>query len=113
MSDLSPIFNGHRDAMIWPQDNPLRPAGVREHSSCDGPVNRVDATSQRREIDPSPVSYRTRRLFAGSCVLLLVLVAFAVTSRETRANTVQPLASQSTTYGPGIAITPLGNKTRV
>jgi RHS repeat-associated protein len=40
-------------------------------------------------------------MFAGSCVFLLVLVAFAVLPREVGATTAQPLAPPSVTYGSG------------
>jgi RHS repeat-associated protein len=49
----------------------------------------------------SPTAYRTRRLFAGSAVLLMVLVAFAVLPREVSAATAQPSAPSSVTYGSG------------
>src|SRR2546428_5373869 len=49
--------------------------------------------------------YRTRRLFAVSAALVMVLVVFAVIPRDARAGTAQPLAqslaSQSVMYGPG------------
>src|SRR3989442_1941517 len=49
--------------------------------------------------------YRTRRLFAGSAALLLVLVVVAVIPREVRAEAAQPpaqpLPSRPVTYGPG------------
>jgi len=52
-----------------------------------------------------PTSYRAKRLFAGSAAFLLFFVAFAVTAREARAGTAQPLAPslapQSVTFGPG------------
>src|SRR6266566_2391739 len=97
MSDPSATFNGRRDAMRRRPETLGDPESVREASD----QNPVDPTSRRYEIDDRSASYRARRLFAGSCVILLVLVAFAVTSREARASPVQPLAPQSVTYGPG------------
>src|SRR5438093_7864755 len=48
---------------------------------------------------------RTRRLFAVSAALMMVMVVFAVIPRDARAGAAQslaqPLASQSITYGPG------------
>src|SRR3989442_2957911 len=105
MFDLSATFNGRCDAVIWPPETPLRPASVHGDARCDDPGNRVDATSKRYEIDDRSVYYRTRRLFAVSAALVMVLVVFAVIPRDARAGTAQPLAqslaSQSVMYGPG------------
>src|SRR5205809_7770171 len=106
MADLSPAINRTRDAMIWPPWILLRPARGRGDAQCDDPGNRVDATSKRYEIDDRSVYYRTRRLFAVSAALLMVLVVFAVIPRDAQAGAVQlplaqPLGLQSVTYGPG------------
>src|SRR2546425_2813810 len=105
MFDLSATFNGRCDAVIWPPETPLRPASVHGDARCDDPGNRVDATSKRYEIDDRSVYYRTRRRFAVSAALVMVLVVFAVIPRDARAGTAQPLAqslaSQPVMYGPG------------
>src|SRR5437773_7389132 len=97
MSDPSATFKGRLDAMRRRPETLGDPESVREASD----QNPGDPTSRRYDIDDRSASYRAQRLFAGSCVILLVLVAFAVTSREAGANTVQPFASLSVTYGPG------------
>src|SRR5436309_13750412 len=73
-----------------------------------GPFEGSPAPPPRRSdrFPPPSRPYRTRRLFAVSAALLMLLVVFAAIPRDVRAGTVQPLAAQplasrSVTYGPG------------
>src|SRR5439155_26145399 len=74
-------------------DAPLVSGGARGVTP-----SRIPATRTSQDF---PGSYLTRRIFASSAVLLMLLVAFAVLPREARAATAQPLASPPVTYGPG------------
>ena len=78
-------------------------AGNAQAETIEGSPAPASRRSDRWPLLSRP--YRTRRLFAGSAALLMVLVVFAVIPRDVRAGTVQPLpqplASQSVTYGPG------------
>ncbi len=92
---------------------------VDSSTRCAGPTpsegtERAGDDTSTAEPPPRPRSQSSaerlasstgRRLFAGVVVLLLISVAFAVTSRAAKAETVQPLAqpsaARSVTYGPG------------
>src|SRR3989454_8958167 len=78
-------------------------SGNGKAGTVEGGPARPSRRSDRFPLPSRPD--RSRRLFAVSAALLMVLVVFAVTPRDVRAGTAQPLAqslaSQSVTYGPG------------
>ncbi len=74
-------------------------AGNAQAGTIDGSPARPSRGSDGFPLPSRP--YRTRRLFAVSAALLMVLVVFAAIPRDARAGAVQPPTSQSITYGLG------------
>src|SRR5206468_8267613 len=70
----------------------------REGTLSEAPAG---LTSGGRASSDDWPSCRARRFFAASAALLMLLVAFAGTAREARAEAAHPLVALSVTYGPG------------
>src|SRR5438034_8571612 len=77
---------------------PLVCGGAQGVTPARIPATRTSLSDAGRDFHGS---YLTRRIFASSAVLLMLLVAFAVLPREARSANAQPLAWPPATYGPG------------
>src|SRR3989442_1632213 len=95
-----------RNTPVWSSRIVVTQSGTAENAQAGTIDGSLAPPSRRSDRFPLPSRpYRTRRLFAVSAALLMVLVVFAVIPRDIRAGVAQPpaqpLALQSVTYGPG------------